>query len=166
MASKVLCTSLAQNRTAYRKPHLVTCIRARNGALERHFRGWGEDVRTVEAVIKDDPECLAMFREAMAKQGERNDLDNNVIHVDTPQGNSRAYSIDRVKRECDPEVVAKVMSGEMSPNAALVRMLCESRSTPFQCCRCWSGSAAQSRTSSHLSRWRAASAIAAGQPAA
>ena len=53
-------------------------------------------------VIKDDPEALAMFREAMAKQGERNDLDNNVIHVDTQQGNSRAYSIDRVKRECEP----------------------------------------------------------------
>lgn len=54
-----------------------------------------------------------MYREAMAKQGERNDLDNNVIHVDTPQGNSRAYSIDRVKRECEPEMVAKVMSRKM-----------------------------------------------------
>jgi len=50
------------------------------------------------SAIKDVPECLAMFREAMSKQGERNDLDNNVIHVGTPQGNSRAYSIDRVKR--------------------------------------------------------------------
>jgi hypothetical protein len=41
--------------------------------------------------------------------------------LDTPQGNSKAYSIDRVQRECEPEVVAKVMSGELSPNAALVQ---------------------------------------------
>lgn len=82
----------------------------------------GEDVRTVEAVIKDDPECLAMFREAMKGEPGRNkETDNNVIRLDTPQGNSKAYSIDRVKRECEPEVVAKVMSGEMSPNAALVK---------------------------------------------
>jgi hypothetical protein len=50
------------------------------------------------------------------------DLGNNVSEVDTGvTGNSRAYSIDRVKRECEPEVVAMVMSGEMSPNAALIR---------------------------------------------
>jgi|GEM_PF-1083265 len=91
---------------------------------EKPLRGWGEDVRAVEAVIKDDPECLAMFREEMKHQGERKDLHDfvdNVNEVSRPDGNSRAYSIDRVKRECEPEVVAKVMSGEMSPNAALVK---------------------------------------------
>lgn len=92
---------------------------------EKPIRGWGEDPKKVEAVIKDDPEALAMFREAMKHQGERKDLrdfPNNVSEVDdVTHGNSRAYSIDRVKRECDPEVVAKVMSGEMSPNAALVK---------------------------------------------
>lgn len=90
---------------------------------ERPVRGWGEDPKKVEAVIKDDPECLAMFREAMVqKPGTRTDLCNNVTEVEPEKtGNSRAYSIDRVKRECDPEVVAKVMSGEMSPNAALVK---------------------------------------------
>ncbi len=64
----------------------------------------GEDVRTVEAVIKDDPECLAMFRQAMVQsQGTRTDLGNNVTEVDTGvTGNSRAYSIDRVKRRMRP----------------------------------------------------------------
>jgi len=32
---------------------------------EKPVRGWGEDPKKVEAVIKDDPECLAMFRAAM-----------------------------------------------------------------------------------------------------
>lgn len=99
---------------------------------ESPLRGWGEDPKKVEAVIKDNPECLAMFREAMklerggdhtTPQGKQQAKDNNVIDCssDITQGNSRAYSIDRVKRECEPEVVAKVMSGEMSPNAALVK---------------------------------------------
>jgi len=90
------------------------------------IRGWGEDVRAVEAVIKDDPECLAMFREAM-KCVNQHDAPKQAGDIVTKQegqretGNSRAYSIDRVKRACEPEVVAKVMSGEMSPNAALVK---------------------------------------------
>jgi hypothetical protein len=84
--------------------------------------GWGEDPSKVEAVIRDDPEALAAFREAMKHQGERTDFDDNVIEVErSPVGNSRAYSIVRVQRECDPETVAAVMAGEMSPNAALVK---------------------------------------------
>jgi hypothetical protein len=119
LLKKIIANKAWERRLS--KGKVIELASLRELITEKPVRGWGEDVRTVEAVIKDDPECLAMFREAMTKQGERNDLDNNVIHVDTPQGNSRAYSIDRVKRECEPEVVAKVMSGEMSPNAALVK---------------------------------------------
>jgi hypothetical protein len=88
---------------------------------EKPLRGWGEDPAKVEAVIRDDPEALVMFREAMKHQGERTDFVDNVNEVERPAGNSRAYSIDRVQRECDPETVAAVMAGEMSANAALVR---------------------------------------------
>jgi hypothetical protein len=89
-------------------------------------QGWGEDPSKVEAVIRDDPEALAAFREEMKHQGERTDLapDNfpdNVREVTDGHGNSRAYSIARVQRECDGETVAAVMAGEMSPNAALVK---------------------------------------------
>lgn len=66
--------------------------------------------------VKDHthPEALAAFREAMKHQGQRTDLSDNVREVDAVDscGNSRAYSIDRVKRECEPEVVAAVMAGE------------------------------------------------------
>lgn len=85
-------------------------------------RGWGEDPSAIEAVIRDDPEALLAFREAMKHQGERPNLGDNVIEVErSPVGNSRAYSLDRVQRECDPETVAAVMAGELSANAALVR---------------------------------------------
>jgi len=44
-------------------------------------------------------------------QGERTDFGNNVTEVERVTGNSRAYSLSRVQRECDPETVAAVMSG-------------------------------------------------------
>lgn len=85
------------------------------------LRGWGEDPAVIEAVIRDDPEALLAFREAM-KCVNQHDLPNdNVIRHQPEQGNSRAYSLDRVNRECDPETVAAVMAGELSANAALVR---------------------------------------------
>ena len=56
-----------------------------------------------------------MFRAAMKHQGERPNLCNNVTEVEAEAitGNSRAYSIARVQRECDAETVAAVMAGRM-----------------------------------------------------
>lgn len=60
-------------------------------------------------VGKDDPEALAMFRDAMKGQegGDKRSQEattrNNVTGDEVVTGNSRAYSIDRVKRECEPE---------------------------------------------------------------
>ena len=94
---------------------------------EKPVRGWGEDPKKVEAVIKDDPEALAMFREAMKgqeggdKRSQAATTDNNVISDRSPVGNSRAYSISRVQRSCDAETVAAVMAGTVTPNAALVK---------------------------------------------
>lgn len=86
------------------------------------IEGWGEKPETVEKLLHDHPKVLADFREAMKHQGERTDLPNNVREVGEAKcGNSRAYSIARVQRECDEEAVAAVMAGEISPNAALVK---------------------------------------------
>lgn len=96
---------------------------------EKPIRGWGEDPKKVEAVIKDNPEVLAMFREAMKDQGgdrvseEARAKCNSVTLRSGVKctGNSRAYSISRVQKDCDAETVEAVMSGKMSPNAALVK---------------------------------------------
>ena len=88
-------------------------------------RGWGEDIKTVEAVIRNDPECLAMFREAMVQHGGDRKSDaikrNNVTVDSEMTGNSRAYSISRVQSQCDAKTVAAVMAGKMSANGALVK---------------------------------------------
>jgi hypothetical protein len=63
-----------------------------------------------------------MYREEMLQEsGTRNDLHDNIMLDRLPQGTSRAYSIARVKKDCDPETVAEVLAGKISPNAALVR---------------------------------------------
>jgi hypothetical protein len=49
---------------------------------------------------KEDPECLALYREAMKEQGRRNDFNDNVIEVKPQeQGNSKAYTCERLKRQ-------------------------------------------------------------------
>lgn len=85
------------------------------------LEGWGEDPSKVEAVIRDDPEALAMYREAM-KAVNQHDLPCDIItgHNATT-GTSRAYSLSRVQRECDAPTVAAVMAGKVSPHAALVK---------------------------------------------
>jgi hypothetical protein len=89
---------------------------------EKPIRGWGEDPAKVEAIIRDDPEALAMYRDAMLGTPGRPKLQeesrNNVTGFTT--GNSRAYSVSRVQRECDAATVDAVMKGRMSANAALV----------------------------------------------
>jgi hypothetical protein len=120
LLKKVIATRAWERRTAQGK--IVELSSLRELITAKPVSGWGEDPSKVEAVIRDDPEALAAFREAMKHQGERTDLGDNVPQVKRPErSNSRAYSLSRVQRECDPDTVAAVMSGEMSPNAALVK---------------------------------------------
>lgn len=126
---KKIITNKAWERRVSRG-RVIELTSLRELITEKPIRGWGEDPRKVEAIIKDDPEVLVMFRESMKEQGgdrkseEARSNHNNVIDRSTPeiiQGNSRAYSITRVQRECEPAVVAQVMAGTVSPNAALVK---------------------------------------------
>jgi hypothetical protein len=121
LLKKVIATRAWERRTVHGK--VVELSSLRELITAKPVSGWGEDPSKVEAVIRDDPEALAAFREAMKHQGKRTDFVDNVNEVafGRPDGNSRAYSISRVQRECDAETVAAVMAGEMSPNAALVK---------------------------------------------
>jgi hypothetical protein len=121
LLKKVIETKAWERRKVGGK--LIELKSLRELIVSKPVKGWGEDPSKVEAVIRDDPEALAKFREEMKHQGERTDIRDNITEVESPSatGTSRAYSIARVQRECDPETVAAVMAGEVSPNAALVR---------------------------------------------
>jgi hypothetical protein len=82
-----------------------------------------------QAAIKDDAECLAMFRQAMKEQGRRTDLPNNVREVEAVCGNRRkddsrdrismstndrsnTYTLRRLARDC-PESTQQRIADEV-----------------------------------------------------
>jgi hypothetical protein len=85
------------------------------------LRGWGEDPKKVEAVIKDEPEVLEMYREAMKQQGIRADFHDNIMEVGTIEhGTAKSYTLSRLKRE-SPDLFQQVCDGKLSANAAAIQ---------------------------------------------
>lgn len=123
LLKKVIATRAWERRTVHGK--VVELGSLRELITAKPVSGWGEDPSKVEAVIRDDPEALAAFREAMKGKPGRpkgtEETPTNSRGIESVHGTTRAYSISRVQRECDPDTVAAVMAGEMSPNAALVK---------------------------------------------
>ena len=97
------------------------------------LRGWNEDLKKIEALLKDDPEALAAFRkEIHGNQGQRTDLGNNITEVnERVTGTSRAYTLSRLKRE-SPELFAEVCDGKLSANAAAIKAGFRKKPTPEQ----------------------------------
>ena len=88
-------------------------------------RGWSEQPDKIEAIIKADVESLALFREAMVegpgqpKTTEAKSINDNVINTLSSQGNSKAYTVSRLKRD-RPDLFEKVVAGELSANKAAI----------------------------------------------
>lgn len=82
--------------------------------------GWGEDPAKIEAIIRDDPEVLVLWREAMKGQEGGDTTGNNVTSAERVTGNSRAYTLTRLQREA-PELFAEVKAGKMSAHRAAIR---------------------------------------------
>lgn len=80
--------------------------------------GWQPD--KVAALLKDDPETEALWREATtANKGKRPKDNNDNVIIKPAQGNTRAYTLDRLKRE-RPDLFKRVVAKELSANAAAV----------------------------------------------
>ena len=61
---------------------------------EKPIAGWGEDPKKIEAIIKDNPEVLALYREAMKEKGGRGKVkDSYNVRENNDSGNSRACSL-------------------------------------------------------------------------
>ena len=110
---------------------------------ERPIKGWGQDPAKIESVIKDNPEALAMFREAMVekhggvrKSEQVNIKNDNVILALPEQGNSKAYTVSRLKNN-RPDLFEKVVSGELSANAAAIQAGFRKVKTPVEQLNYW-----------------------------
>jgi hypothetical protein len=102
---------------------------------EKPLAGWGEDPKKIEAVIKDNPEVLAMYREAMKeKTGPKPNCCDNVTETESQAtGNSKAYTVSRLQREA-PELYQAVCDGKMSANAAAIEAGFRRKPTPEETC--------------------------------
>ena len=78
------------------------------------LEGCGWPPEKVEALIKDDPETLTLWRRAMV--GKPGAHSTNVT-MKALRGNTRAYTLDRLERE-QPDLFKQVKAGKISANAA------------------------------------------------
>ena len=67
LLKKVIATRAWERRTVHGK--VIELESLRELIMAKPVSGWGEDPAKVEAVIRDDPEALAAFREEMKHQG-------------------------------------------------------------------------------------------------
>lgn len=85
------------------------------------IEGWGEDPKKVEAVIKDTPDVLAMYRdemyEAMANEpgnptGNNQHTDRNCASGTIPHGSNQASTIIRRLKRDRPDIAEGLANGE------------------------------------------------------
>jgi len=82
------------------------------------LQGWGEDPAKIEAVIRDEAEVLALWREVMtpAKHIHHDDTDN----ISISHGTSRNYTLTRLKSQY-PKIYEQVKTGRLSANAGAIK---------------------------------------------
>ena len=79
--------------------------------------GWSLD--KVRKLIEDDPEALAMWRDAVTPPlGSNQHTDNISTHKDG-HGTSKSYTVSRLRKNA-PALYERVKKGELSANAAAI----------------------------------------------
>ena len=109
--------------------HLIELPNLRALITEKPIRGWGQNPDKIQAVIQDDAEALALFREAMVDgpggsgsnqyEIKESAINDNIINTTSSQGTSKAYTVSRLKRD-RPDLFEKVVAGELSANKAAI----------------------------------------------
>jgi hypothetical protein len=92
------------------------------------IEGCGWPPGKVEALIKDDAETLARWREATTGKQGAHGSNRTVKPV---RGTTLAYTLNRLKRE-RPDLFERVVAREMSANAAAIEAGWRKQSTPFE----------------------------------
>tara|TARA_R110000744_G_scaffold235721_2_gene353353 strand:- start:27 stop:596 length:570 start_codon:yes stop_codon:yes gene_type:complete len=96
------------------------------------IEGWGQDPQKIEDLLRNEIEILPMYREAMkGKANQHTCRADNVSTAETPHGNSRAYTLERLKKN-EPELFAEVVKGSLSANAAAIKAGWRKLLTPLE----------------------------------
>jgi hypothetical protein len=86
--------------------------------------GWGQNPDKIEAVIRDNHEVHTLYAEEMKEKTHNRGNQHTGGKVDNVnlarKGNSRAYTLSRLKRE-NADLFQQVVAGELSANAAAIK---------------------------------------------
>jgi len=82
------------------------------------MEGWGEDPERIESLIRNDPEVLVMWRDAMKGQAGRPKMGSNPTVLEKDRG--KAYTVSRLQREA-PALFKQVVAKTLSANAAAIQ---------------------------------------------
>lgn len=84
------------------------------------LEGLGASLGQLRDICRSDPEALdAIDRATAGRQGERTDLVDNIHEVQRPSGTGSAAALRRLRKD-RPDLHARVLAGELSPNAAAI----------------------------------------------
>lgn len=99
--------------------------------VAKPLAGCGWPVDKVEALIRDEPETLAMWREAVTLGPGKPSHNADNISVIDGHGTSRSYTLSRLKH-ADPSLFKRVVDGELSANAAAIEAGFRKKPSPFE----------------------------------
>lgn len=100
--------------------------------------GWGEDPKKIEALLKDEPDVLAMWRKETVRHGgdrkskesiKRHNMTLDNVPLAKDRGTSKSYTLTRLERD-HPELFKRVVAGELSANAAAIEAGFRKKKTP------------------------------------
>jgi hypothetical protein len=142
----------AWRRRTIRTGEIVECSSFLDMLTAPPLRGFGEDPKRVEALLKEDAEALRMFRAATTAPNHR-PLKTTTNRSSKPKhGTTRAYTLERLHRDA-PALYADVVAGRLSANQAAIRAgFRRQKSTLDQLQHWWKKATAKDRAA--FDRWR------------
>ncbi|HEY1458715.1 MAG TPA: hypothetical protein VGH59_01510 [Casimicrobiaceae bacterium] len=117
------------------------------------LRGYGEDPKRVEALLRDDTEALTMFKKAITaphggnRTSKKSKSDN--VTLAPRRGNSRGYTLTRLHRKA-PKLYADVVAGKLTAHRAAIRAGLRPVKTPLDQLRHWWRKASQQERDAFL----------------
>jgi hypothetical protein len=115
----VVLRDQAWRRRVVRTGEIVECDSFLELLTAPPLKGFGEDPKRVETLLRDDAEALQMFRAATTAPhgGDRTKSKSDIVTLAPKRGNARAYALDRLKRKA-PDLYKRVVAQELSAHAA------------------------------------------------
>jgi hypothetical protein len=130
LIKRVIHEDMWQSFAVAETGQVVQYARFDDFAKTQPLEGLGVDVETLKRLCREDMEALDLIdRVTVGGQGARIDLitktpddtlHNNIMKCEhETQGTSRQYALRKLRKDA-PELHAKVIAGDISPNAAMI----------------------------------------------